>query len=98
MKQENNYEYSRQECLLLKAKIVSCMTQKVKLKIGEMGYTPTDIATIYILTKFNLSNHTHLATNSTNLALDPLNILLDDRFIVFNKSGTQIIDVILDFY
>jgi len=94
MNQENKYESERQESLLHKAEIVASMTQEVKLKIVSEGYTPTEVATAYILRKFQISENDYrlIDTNSLNIKLQPS--LPNYKSIVFNDSGTQIINII----
>jgi len=49
MEYESEFDEDRQRCILLLDYIASSMSNDVKLKIALQGYTPLEIATIYII-------------------------------------------------
>jgi hypothetical protein len=91
--QPDNYDLERQHCLLLKAEIITCMTQEVKLKIIAMGYTPSEIATAYILQKYNYDQQDYCIVDTHSILLDNDPSIPSFKRIKFDESGRQIVDV-----
>jgi hypothetical protein len=94
MHQNNTDELDRQQCLIFKAQIVASMTPEVKLKIAVMGYTPTEVASAYLMRKFDLSENDYRLIDTNSLNIKHHFSLPNYRSIVFNDSGTKIVDVL----
>lgn len=90
----NENESEREKCSILKAEIVSCMTEEVKVKIGLKGYTPSEIATAYILRKFNCPDDDYRVVDPHSLNLKDEMSCPDYQSIIYNETGTAIVDII----
>lgn len=94
LRTEHDYETEREHCSLLKTQIVSCMTDEVRIKITSKGYTPTEIATVYILRKYNFPDDDYRVVDTHNLNIKDDMGVPNYQDIIFDVSGTAIVDII----
>lgn len=94
MEKPHQYESERESCTKLKAEIVSCMTDQVKLKIADYGYTPSQIATAYILKKMMNQDHDDQQDILPGLNLIDTDTIPNYKSMIYNNFHTEIIDII----
>ena len=91
MKYEGDYDEDRQRCILLLNSITSRMSDEVKLKIVLEGYTPLEIATIYIVDHIKYLVFKEGSINAENVVdtYESFHFLF-----VFDQHGNKIVDII----
>ena len=91
MEYESEFDEDRRRCILLMDFIISSMSKDVKLKIGLEGYTPLQIAKIYILDHIKYLDFKQEAINPEDVLdkYDSFHFLF-----VFNELGNEIVDII----
>jgi len=91
MEYESEFDEDRRRCILLMDFIISSMSTDVKEKIVLEGYTPLQIAKIYILDHINYLEPNHGSINSENV-LDKYESF--HFLFVFDQQGNKIMDII----
>jgi len=91
MEYESEFDEDRRRCILLMDFIISSMSKDVKLKIALEGYTPLQIAKIYILDHIRYLDIKQESINAENI----LGKYESFHFLfVFNQPGNKIVDII----
>jgi len=91
MEYESEFDEDRRRCILLMDFIISSMSKDVKFKIALEGYTPLQIATVYILDQIKYLEIKQGSVTADNVlhAYESFHFLF-----VFDQPGNKIVDII----
>ena len=91
MEYESEFNEDRRRCIVLMDFIISSMSNDVKQKIVLKGYTPLQIAKIYILDHMNYLDSNQRSINEENF-IDKYESF--HFLFVFDLHGNKIVDII----
>ncbi|CAM4373406.1 hypothetical protein SAMN06265348_113211 [Pedobacter westerhofensis] len=95
MEKDPNFEFERLRCMMLKAYIVNHMTAEVKTKISAQGYTPTEVATAYVLKTYKNFDNISLVEDPHRQLLNTVpRSIAEYHQLVYNETGDLIIDIV----